>query len=86
MKKVSRVDTRRTSRVTRCNLQRCSMTESRDSDGDLSEALWTTNSCVQGFHVYRETWEPHNGEILECLCEPDNPEDRYAVARGAKRN
>lgn len=52
------------------------MTDTRDSDG----AVWTTESCVRGFHVYKETWEPVDGEMLECLREPDNAEDRYAVA------
>ena len=35
---------------------------------------------VVSMYVYKETWEPQNGEMLECFSEPDNPEDRYAVA------
>ena len=51
------------------------MADTRDSDG----AVWTTESCVRGFHVYKETWEPVNGEMLECSREPDNAdENRYA--------
>ena len=35
---------------------------------------WTTESCVCGFHVYRDTWEPENGKLLQCFREADNPE------------
>ena len=41
------------------------MTDTQDSD----DAVWTTESCVRGFHVYEENvyeekWEPVNGECL----------------------
>ena len=27
----------------------------------------TTESCVCGFHAYRDTWEPENGELHQCF-------------------
>ena len=37
-------------------------------------------SCVRGYHIYKETWTPLVGEEYECRIEPDNSEDPYAVA------
>ena len=36
--------------------------------------------CVQGYHVYKEIWTAVIGETLSCTREPDNANDRYAVA------
>ena len=36
--------------------------------------------CVRGYHVYEEIWEAAIGEQLDCCSEPDNPNDRYAMA------
>ncbi len=38
------------------------------------------DSCVRGYHKYQETWTPQDGEELECIREPTNSTDRYAVA------
>ena len=37
-------------------------------------------SCVRGYHVYKDLWEAVVGERLECQRERDNPSDAYAVA------
>ena len=36
--------------------------------------------CIRGYHVYKHIWEAAIGEELDCRREPDNPNDRYAVA------
>ena len=37
-------------------------------------------SCIRGYHVYKEIWNPTVGEHLICERESLNPSDRYAVA------
>ena len=37
-------------------------------------------SCVRGYHVYGEKWNPIIGEVLWCTEEPGNHKDSYAVA------
>ena len=39
-----------------------------------------TESCVRGFHIYKDIWSPLIGEQLKCARETGNPLDRYAVA------
>ena len=43
-------------------------------------ATFTLESCVRGYHVYREKWNPIIGEVLWCTEEPGNHKDSYAVA------
>ena len=38
------------------------------------------NSCVCGYHIYKDIWDTVIGEELRCEREPDNGSDRYAVA------
>ena len=38
------------------------------------------DTCVRGFHVYKDVWRPVIGEELRCQREVDNPRDPYAVA------
>ena len=38
------------------------------------------SSYVRGVHAYKDIWEPREGEVLLLKCEPDNVEDRFAVA------
>ena len=45
-----------------------------------SRATFTVESCVRGYHVYKDIWNATTGEELECARESDNPADRYAVA------
>ena len=40
----------------------------------------TLSSCVHGYHVCRDEWNPSVGETVNCECEGRNPEDPYAVA------
>ena len=37
-------------------------------------------SCIRGYHVYMEIWNPVVGEHLSCKRERGNGYDRYAVA------
>ena len=34
---------------------------------------------MRGFHIYKETWAPEEGEMLQCSRETDNVDNRYAV-------
>ena len=36
--------------------------------------------CVQGYHVYKDTWEAAIGEKPEYVHEPSNAVDGYVVA------
>ena len=38
------------------------------------------SSCVRGYHVYRDIWNPSVGETVNCEREGRNPEDSYTVA------
>ena len=43
------------------------------------EHVYVMNSCIRGYHVYKDDWIPVIGEELECARELDNRRDRYAV-------
>ena len=45
----------------------------------MSDALMI-DSCMCGYHYYQDVWDPVIGEQLECVQEPANLHDRYAVA------
>ena len=38
------------------------------------------NSCVRGYHIYKNVWDAVIGEELQCERELANERDRYAVA------
>ena len=38
-----------------------------------------SNSCVRGYHVYKDNWTAGIGEVLSCVREHGNREDLYAV-------
>ena len=38
------------------------------------------HSYIRGYHAYQDIWDPRIGEVLPLQREPDNPEDRFAVA------
>ena len=38
------------------------------------------SSWIRGFHVYKDWWTPTGGEILPLQPEPENAEDKNAVA------
>ena len=42
--------------------------------------LHVVDSCVRGFHVYKDIWTPIIGEVFSCEREDGNPMDPYAVA------
>ena len=42
--------------------------------------IFQMESCVRGYHIYKDLWETVVGEELECQRERDNPSDIYAVA------
>ena len=37
-------------------------------------------SCIRGYHVYKDTWEANIGDKLDCVRQPGNSKDRFAVA------
>ena len=37
-------------------------------------------SVVRGYHIHQDIWEAEINSELPCSPEPDNREDRYAVA------
>ena len=45
----------------------------------MIQESFETESCIQGFHIYKDTWSPLIGEQLKCTRETNNPLDRYAV-------
>ena len=46
----------------------------------MEQESYEVESCVRGFHVYRDCWVPAIGEELECKREIRNMADQYAVA------
>ena len=40
----------------------------------------TLESCVRGFHVYKEVWTPTLHECLQTRQDLGNPQDQYAIA------
>ena len=49
---------------------------------ELPIVLITTmelKTFIKGYHVYKDTWIPKEGEQFEVFMEPDNPKDKLAV-------
>lgn len=42
--------------------------------------MFEVESCVRGFHIYKDFWTPAIGEVLVCTRERRNAVDRYAVS------
>ena len=40
---------------------------------------FTLISCIQGYHVYKDIWDPVFGEMLNCKLEDRNPQAPYTV-------
>ena len=38
------------------------------------------DSCIRGFHIYKDIWSPEVGEVISCERELGNREDPFAVA------
>ena len=43
------------------------------------EEVRTFTAAVRGFHYYRRFRRPHENEQLDCVYEPDNVFDRFAI-------
>ena len=41
---------------------------------------FSVDVCVRGQHIYKDIWYAVVGEVLVCKREPNNFQDRYAVA------
>ena len=41
---------------------------------------YEVESCIRGYHIYKDIWTSTVGEHLDCVREINNPEDPYAVA------
>ena len=48
--------------------------------GSEDLASFEFQSFVRGYHVYKSIWDPMNGEVLRLAREPDNCQDKLAVA------
>ena len=45
-----------------------------------SGATLTVESCVRGYHIYKDIWDATTGEELQCTRKSDNSNDHHAVA------
>lgn len=43
-------------------------------------STFTFTSCIHGYHIYKDVWDPSVGETVNCERESGNSADRYAVA------
>ena len=43
-------------------------------------SLFSFNSYIRGFHVYKQNWDPVVGRRYSCITEEKNEHDEYAVA------
>ena len=59
-------------------LQRCKTRWTRWIRMKMSS--YRMESCIRGFHIYKEVWTPFIGERLGCVRERSNREDPFAVA------
>lgn len=41
---------------------------------------YSLNSAIRGHHIYKSTWAPVIGQILEVKAEDNNSHDRYAIS------
>ena len=39
-----------------------------------------SESCIQGFYLYKDFWSPFNGEQIKCTREDNKPWDCYIIA------
>ena len=45
----------------------------------LKMSSYRMESCIRGFHIYKQVWTPFIGERLSCTRERSNTEDPFAV-------
>ena len=46
----------------------------------IIKMAFVITSIVRGYHIYKDIWGAEISSEFPCLPEPDNREDRYAVA------
>ena len=46
----------------------------------MNEVIFILDSCVRGYHVYKDLWNATPGEALTCIREWRNRNDVFAVA------
>ena len=46
----------------------------------MTTVAFTLTSCILGYHVYKDVWDPPVGEVVVCQHEDTYPRDPYAVA------
>ena len=46
----------------------------------MAAFMLTMRTAVRGYHVYQDIWTPTVSDQFDCRQEPENEEDRYAVA------
>ena len=42
--------------------------------------LFTINSVMHGYHVYKDIWKSAHGEEMQCQCEASNVHGLYTVS------
>lgn len=45
----------------------------------MANAVFVYGSAIRGFHVYRKSWTPEKGEMLDCFYESNNIFDLFAI-------
>ena len=46
----------------------------------MNNHVYSCESSIRGYHIYKDIWDPRMGEKLSCLQEPGNVHDIYAVS------
>jgi len=46
---------------------------------NLMAVTFTLVSCIHGFHVYKDIWDPSLGKSIRCEREDRNSQDPYAA-------
>ena len=52
----------------------------------MDEVTFILDSCVRGYHVYKDLWNATPGETLTCIREWGNRNDVFAVAAKSNAN
>ena len=48
----------------------------------MDEVTFILDSCVRGYHVYKDLWNATPGETLTCIRERGNRNDVFAILLG----
>ena len=52
-----------------------------ESEGSTAMTTsYSIDTAVRGYHIYRDVWQPVNGEVLQCERQTSNRHDPFAVA------